>query len=198
MNIQIKTTSLQSYQIILYNRALHPELFDLKARRVFERDQMELEAWVMPGRHLLRFEHHNLCACELICPLERTLPETGIVATCLCAGERDYEHLFEHHEVRYLTTVQTETLSDNLYLMTYREMLEHAQEEPGTVLYEWVDEAGKCMSLLDVQTYKGEIHAQSYHMQASSGVVLRTQSIFELTSESSGTSRISASSSSLE
>jgi hypothetical protein len=53
--------------------------------------------------------------------------------------------------------------------------------ETNALSHEWTDDDGlNCMSLLDVQKYKREFHIQSYHLVGNSGLVLRTQSIFEV------------------
>ena len=58
--------STQSYQVVLYNRALHPELFDLRDRKVTTHGRYELESWLMPGNHVLRFGLGDLCLSELV------------------------------------------------------------------------------------------------------------------------------------
>lgn len=177
MNIPVKSPSLSSYQVLLYDRVLHPELFSLKDRRTIRHGQYELEAWLMPGSHLMRFEHGDLRASELVTDKDENLPELGVIATFLCAGEREYEHEFEDDGVKYMAMVQTETLNENLYLATYRELLELAHESDA-LLYEW-DEDGPNMSVLAIQRLSTEIHAQSYHLRAQGGLILRTQTIFE-------------------
>jgi len=195
-----KTNALQAYQVVLYDRALHPELFALKGRRVARHGQWELEAWVMQGQHLLRFERGPICAAELVTDQEAGLPTSGAVAAFFCAGERDFEHAFKpgvtsspvivsstSHQtptqcpkggVLYMNTVQTETLSENLYAATCDEMTSHAAEHESLV-HQWDEDAGRGMSILDIQRYASEVHVQAYHLLPSGGIVIRTQSIFE-------------------
>ncbi len=96
--VTAKVSGLQAYQVILYNKALHPELFMLRDRRKVKRAGYELEAWIMQGKHLLRFEREGFCACELLTDQERS-PASGVVCAFLCAGERDFEHTFERESV---------------------------------------------------------------------------------------------------
>ena len=179
VNLPNKSNLLQAYQIVLYNRALHPDQFHLKARRVVRHNGYELEVWLMPGRHLLRFEHVSMCAAELLWDQDGAVPATGIVGTYLCAGEREVEHTFAQHRVQYIASMTSEALSESLYVATYDEMLDHARAQ-GALAYRWEDDAGKCLSVVDVQRYAREVHAQSYHLVAAAGLVLRTQTIFEL------------------
>lgn len=178
MHIPAKSNSLQTYQTILYERALHPELFPMKGRRVVRHNGYEFEAWLLPGGHILRFEFGTMCASELVTDQEDNLPESGVVTAFFCAGEREYEYQFEKDQVTYMASVQTETLSENLYAATYEEMIEHARETE-SMIHEWTDDVGPCLSVLDLQRFSREIHAQSYHLLARGGVVLRTQTLFE-------------------
>ena len=178
MDTQANPSSLQSYQMLLYDRALHPELFQLKGRRVVKHAAYEFEGWLMEGSHLLRFEHGPLCACELVTDEEHNLPTAGVVTAFFCAGERDFDHKFRDTPVNYITTVQTETLGENLYLTTFDELAEFARESRA-LIHRWNDAAGPCLSILDIQRFSREVHAQSYHLLATGGVVLRTQTIFE-------------------
>ncbi len=174
-----KLNSLQTYQVILYDRALHPEFFDLKARRVENVSAFEFEAWLMGGSHLLRFEMGSLCACELVTDQDRGLPNTGVITAFLCAGERDFDHSFKTSPVNYITTVQTETLAENLYMATFEELRAFGRESDALV-HQWDDEVGPCLSMLDMQRLSREMHVQAYHLLANQGIVLRTQTIFEL------------------
>lgn len=178
MNTAAKSANLQAYRLILYRRALHPELLPVKGRRTLAHGDYEFEAWIMPGAHLMRFQFDGVCATELVTSMELSLPERGLVAALPCAGEKDHEHPFSD-AVKYLTTVQTETLPENLYGATYRELVGFGKERDA-LIHLWTDgEGGKCASILDIQRFRREIHAQSYHLIAQGGVVLRTQSIFE-------------------
>lgn len=179
MQSTIRSNNLQSYQTILYDRALHPELFQLKARRVVTHAGYELEGWLMPGQHLLRFERGPVCCCELVTDQEAGLPEQGVVGQFFCVGEHDFDHAFGNASVKYMTTVQTEQLSDNLFEATLREMRDHAAEE-NCATHGWTDDVGANLSVLDIQRFHREIHVQAYHLLARGGIVLRTQTIFEI------------------
>ncbi len=150
----------------------------MKGRRTLSHGDYEFESWIMPGAHMMRFQLDGVCATEVVTFQETGLPERGLVAAAPCAGEKDYEHGFSE-KLNYMATVQTETLPENLYGATYKELTEFGREA-GAMLHEWNDvDGGKCASILDVQRFRKEIHAQAYHMLAQGGLVLRTQTIFE-------------------
>lgn len=132
----------------------------------------------MPGSHLMRFEYAGGCATELITDQEEGIPARGIVAAMPCAGERDHEQAFGE-KIKLVSTVQTETLPESLYGATYQELVAFGKDQDAMV-HTWLDDdGGRCASILDLQRYRKEVHAQSYHLMAQGGLVLRTQSIFE-------------------
>jgi hypothetical protein len=179
MNMPAKLNSLQTYQLLLYRRALHPELFQLKGRRTIAHAGFEFEAWIMPGAHLLRFQAPGFAACELVTDQNANLPSEGAVTSFMCAGEHEFEYLFDRNRVQYVSSVQTETLTDNLFAATYEDMLQFA-DETDSLVHRWVDQdGGRCLSLLEVQRMYREVHAHGYHLVAGCGLVLRTQTIFE-------------------
>ncbi len=175
---QIPASFLQTYQTTLYSRPLHPELFEILDTRSIRFGPYQFEAWIMAGRHMCRFEITSACACEVVSETSHGLPDTGIVESILCAGEREFEHRFTRSELSYMTSVQTEQLSPNLYLSTFEELDDFAREGDAMV-HRWDDEIGPCMSILDMQRFAKELHLQSYHLIAREGLILRTQSLFE-------------------
>lgn len=178
MNPPSKSSSLQAYRLILYRRALHPELFRVRGRRTLAHGSYQFEWWIMPGSHLMRFEHGTECATELITDQEDGIPDRGVVAAIPCAGERDHDQQFGD-KIRFVSTVQTETLPESLYQATYQELTQFGKQNDA-LMHTWLDDdGGKCASILDVQRFRKEVHAQAYHLLAQGGLVLRTQSIFE-------------------
>lgn len=179
MNAPTKTNPAQTYQIVVYRRALHPELFQMKARRTIRGPAYEFEAWLIPGSHVLRFQHRALCLSELLTDRGDGVPTTGALTTFPCAGEKEFEHQFREHSVGYMTAVQTETLNENLFGATYQEMLGLARET-NAVVHEWIGaDSGRCLSMLEIQKYGREVHVQSTHLLSTTGLVLRSQSVFE-------------------
>ncbi len=169
----------QSLQMYLYRRPLHPDPFPLKGRKMLAQPGYELEAWIMPGGHVLRFRHNDLTLSELLVDHEDNLPVEGAITGFPCAGDHDFEKQFTAEKVGYCTAVQTETLNTNLYKSTYEDMLDYAKET-NALSYKFLDGDGrKCMSLLDLQQLSKEVHCSSFHLLAGTGLVVRTQTIFE-------------------
>jgi hypothetical protein len=178
MSVSARQNPLQSYQLIVYGRALHPSHFQLRGRRVIDHNGYVFEAWVMAGQHALRFERAGGCCTEHVTDQDRSIPTGSIVAQHLCASEKECEHVFKDG-VRYMSNCQTETLSEALYAGEYDSMIELARQEQGLV-HLWEDEVGRCMSLINAQRYADYVSVQCYHLIADAGLVLKTQSTFDV------------------
>ncbi|MEX0884964.1 MAG: DUF2617 family protein [Phycisphaeraceae bacterium] len=181
MSIGHKSSQAQLLRLMVYSRALHPELFNLQTRRIERHGDYEAECWLASAGHVVRFQVGSQVLTETVLDNGDHLPETGLIHALPCLGEKEYEHTpREAGQIAYVTTVQTETLTENLYLATLREMQDFARET-GSISHDWQDATGSPgLAVLDVQKYRREFHIQSYHLLGGSGVVLRTQSIFEI------------------
>ncbi len=174
-----KATSLQSYHLLAFRKALHPEFFGIEGRQRVQHGDYETEAWIFRGGHSLRFQLNGFCMSEIVVEHIDQIPDRGLIAALPCAGERDFEEKIADNLV-YMTTMQTETLSDHLYLGTYKEMMQHAREND-SLFAAWTDSAGKPnLSLVDVQHFRTEVHVQGYHLRSDCGLVLRTQSMIQI------------------
>ena len=182
MSVSSNPQQVQTLRMMLYRRPLHPELFKFDHRRAITHGEYEVEQWLLKGGHVIRFQVGKQCFTEVVSGDTNHLPDLGLVHALQAYGERDYD-MPTDGKIRFFTTIQTEQLAENIYQATYREMSDFARET-GSLVTAYQDEAGPCLSLLDAQKYKREHHVQSYHLIASTGLVLRTQSIFEISCES--------------
>ena len=132
-------TALQPYGMLLYRGPVHPEFFKIAGRKQSSHADFDFEAWIFPGGHVLRFEHATTTLCEVVTDKATELPERGLVTTLPCNGERDFEEIFGDR-ITFVTSIQTETLSEHLYLGTYQEMLEHGKD-PAHLVTTWKETA---------------------------------------------------------
>lgn len=179
MSLASKSTTLQSYNMLVYRAALHPEFFSIDGRKRVTNGEYDFEAWIARGSHAIRFEHNGICVTEVVTDDPEKMPDRGLVTTLPCAGEKDHEAEFADRIV-HTTSMQTETLTDHLFLGTHAEMLEHGRCCDG-LMSAWSNEPGKGnLSVIDTQRYADEVFVQCYHLHGDCGLVLRTQSIFQI------------------
>jgi len=174
-----KSSSPHAYAMLLYRRAVHPEFFGIEARRKLQHGDYEFEGWIFKGGHCIRFQYGAISFCEVVVDNPTSLPDRGLAGTLPCAGEHDHDEKITE-EINYMTSIQSESLSDHLYLGTYKEMLQHGRDSD-SLMVAWSEPNGKQnLSLIDLQRFRNELHVQSFHLRAASGLVLRTQSMVQL------------------
>lgn len=179
MSLPAKTTSLQAYNMHLFKQAIHPEFFSIGGRRRIQHGDYEFESWIFRGGHVFRFEFDGVCMTEVVSEQHEKLPGRGLITVLPCAGEKDHEEQIGDHII-FMTSMQTETLSDHLYVSTYNELVEHGRMCEG-LLTIWNDELGRHnLSLVDMQRFADQVHVQAYHCRSDCSLVLRTQSIFQI------------------
>lgn len=182
MSVSARQNPLQTYQLILYGRALHTEPFQAKFRgRQFlsKEGVYTVESWIMPGMHAVRFEHNRVCCTEHVTDQDRGIPVGDIITQHLCATEKEYEYVFPRDGVQYLSACQTETLSESLYAEDYEVSLAEGRSQDA-LIHIYNDDVGRCLSMVAMQKFANEVHVQSCHMVACAGLVIKTQSIFEV------------------
>ena len=178
MSFASRTSSLQSYHMLLYRNGVHPEFFNIEGRKRIEHMNYEFEIWNFNGGHVCMFDFEGVCLVEVVTPELEHLPERGLVSTTPCAGEKDHQSTFGER-ITFMTSIQTETLTDHLYLGTYEELLDHGRSEDCLVSHWQGLDGQQNLSLVELQRYSDQVHVQGYHLQSDCSMVLRTQSIFQ-------------------
>ncbi len=79
MSISQKSSNAQLFRLRLYRRALHPELFNLQGRRCHRHGDYEIESWIAPGGHVVRFQVEGECLTEAVMESGDHLPEHGLI-----------------------------------------------------------------------------------------------------------------------
>ena len=179
MQAQDKLIEQPTYSMALFRTALHPEFFGIEDSLTIEHNGYNFEAWLIKGTHVLRFEYEGTCVTEVIAPNTDDLPERGHVTSLVCASERDHEQEFGDR-ITLINSMQIELLPEHLYGDSYQELTDFGKEAGAKIIEYTTDNGQRGASILDVQRYNEELHVQSYHLHSKNGVVLRTQSIFEI------------------
>lgn len=180
MSVQTEHSTVQvsRAQFVLYDRALHPEHFEIYGRRSIPRRHYQMEAWLLHGGHAIRFEHGVLCATELVLDSAFPPPGKGVLASIPTFGEFDHEHQFVGHDVQHLCSVQTEVMTPGLFVSERKQIRDHIATADH-LMFEWETPKGIDFSGLHFGKRSNEIHIEAYHFRADGCQLIQTHSIFE-------------------
>jgi hypothetical protein len=167
-------------QLLLYQRTLHPELFRILANQQVERRAYEADIWIVDGGHVISFTAGKNTLTEVILLNGDPMTDRGLLQTIPCRGEK-YHEMVAAPNIKYMISTQEEQLSQTLYDATRHEIATYAAKRellsadtPAT------GELGASLSVLDIERRSHELLVQSFHLFDETHLVIKTQSIIEV------------------
>jgi hypothetical protein len=165
--------------LTLYQRLLHPELFQIFASEQVSRRAYDADIWLVEGGHCVSFSSGKNTLTEVIVNTAQPVTDRGLIQSIPCRGER-YHEMTHADNIKYMISTQEEQLSQPLYDATRAEIMAYAQkrelmvaETPNT------SDFGGALSVLDIERRSHELLVQSFHLFDDALLVVKTQGIFE-------------------
>ena len=105
----------------LFQRPLHPELFQVYAKRHLRTDKYEAQVWVTGCTHVVSVFAAGLCLTEVVSIPGQMLPQRGLVERFQFRGPRSHKCTLSRG-VNYMTDFQVEKMSPNLYRQSHTDL----------------------------------------------------------------------------
>ena len=171
---------VEELQFCLYQRAIHPELFQIRRVKRIEQPRYQAEIWVVGLAHLVTVQAGKQTMTELISDNPEILPKNGLAASFRFRGERDHTQSFGDG-VSYILSTQVERMTIQLFPATHRDYVHYAQNRELFVSFpEWTHEGLEPFSFVDFDARDHELHVHAFHAFPDELTLLKTQSIFEV------------------
>jgi hypothetical protein len=182
-----------SLRFRLYNRPLHPELFDIyHDHRIVQKDY-DAQVWVTGCTHLIGFYHQGRSLVELTAAADSELPQRGLLLDSPFRGERDHE-CNGQDGIKYMVNFQLELMSPMAYARTHHELARLGARRglfvpfPAWTSRSPVVPAGiGCgggpltpFTYIDYEARADQLHVFAFHAFPEERTIVKTQSIFEL------------------
>lgn len=173
--------TVDSLNLLVYNRPLHPELFDIYHRHVIDEPAFDADIWITGCSHLVGFHAGGQTICEVMVENDDLMPERGLVASFRCRGERQHEYK-PSEGMQYLMTFQVEQMSEKLFAQTHGDLLKAGEKRGVLVPFpQWQMTSEHIpFCYLDYHVKPKSLHVFAYHAFPDERTVVKTQSIFEL------------------
>lgn len=166
--------------LLLYQKALHPELFKILASEQVSRRAYEADIWLVEGGHVIMFEAGKNTLTEVIVTNNAPLTDRGLLQSIPCRGEK-YHEMTAGGNIRYMISTQEEQLTQTLYDATKHEIASYASKrELMTAETPSTPETGGTLSVLDIERRSHELLVQSFHLFDETQMVIKTQAIIEV------------------
>src|SRR5947209_20487186 len=101
--------------LLLYQKTLHPELFNILGTEQVSRRMYEADVWLVEGGHVVSLTAGKHTLTEVITTAPGPLNDRGQLQSIPCRGERYHEMTHPGGNIRYMISTQEEQLSQTIY-----------------------------------------------------------------------------------
>lgn len=172
--------SLDSLRFCLYDRPLHPELFDIHTDRAVVKSNYDAQIWVTGCTHVIGFFRDGFSLVETMADANSVLPERGLLLELPLRGERDHERK-RADGLTYMMNFQVEKMSPAVYSRTHHELARLGARRGLFVPFPmWMTRSLTPFTYIDYEAKPTELHAFAFHAFPENLTIVKTQSIFEL------------------
>jgi len=171
---------LARLRFYLYDRPLHPELFDIHHDHRIVKPGYEAHIWVTGCSHVISFYRGTTSLVEVTADDTSELPQRGLLVDLPLRGERDHEYR-RAQGINYMMNFQVETMSPAVYARSHQDLsIQGAKGGIFVPFFKWAYNSVTPFSYVDYQAGPKELHVFVFHALPEDLTVVKTQSIFEL------------------
>ena len=172
---------VESLRFYLYDRPLHPELFEIYHDHHIFKEGYEAQIWVTGCTHVIGFYHDRSSLVELIADGSTMLPQRGRLLEVPFRGERVHESN-RGEGINYMMNFQVEVMSATVYTRTHHELARLGAQRGLFVPFPmWMTQSPLTpFTFVDYDTRPSELRVFTFHAFPEDLTVIKTQSIFEL------------------
>jgi len=179
MSIGQKQT-IGTLRYYLFDRPLHPELFDIHHDHHVVKPAYEAQIWVTGCAHVTGFFREKQSLVEVVADEGGELPAGGRLLELPFRGERDHERK-RSGGIHYMMNFQVETMSPAVYSRTHHELARMGTQRGLFVPFPmWTTRGLTPFTYIDYSAKPNELHVFAFHAFPEDLTIIKTQSIFEL------------------
>jgi hypothetical protein len=164
---------------LVYNRPLHPELFDSVREQQIHRDDYQANISITDCCHVVRWQHEQVCVTELVARVDSQLPQKRRLFACRLRGERT-ETIQCDPSVVYQTSIGVERLEPEVFTRIHDELECDALRRG--IFHNFRPHQRLALSPIShiaVEARASSLLVQAFHTFPDDCTILKTQSLFE-------------------
>ena len=163
----------------LYQRPLHPELFNIYAKRTLKTEKYETQVWATGCSHVISVFADDMCLTELISIPGQMLPQRGLVERFKFKGQKSHKCALSRG-LCYMTDFQVEKMSPTLYKQSMTDLERFSRNRGMFISFPDAENAGlEPFTYIDFEARAEELHVHAFHAYPDQVTIIKTQSIFE-------------------
>ena len=171
--------AIEELTFSLFQRPLHPELFQIYASRHVKTEKYEAVIWVTGCTHVVSVFAGKVCLSEVVSAPRQVLPQRGLVERFQFRGPRSHKCTLSRG-VSYMTDFQIEKMSANLYCQSHTDLERFAKNRGVFVKFPKQEASGlQPFSYVDFEARKSELHIHTFEAYPDQVTMIKTQSLFD-------------------
>jgi hypothetical protein len=164
----------------LFQRPLHPELFNIYAKRSLKTEKYETIIWATGCSHVMSVFTKNSCLTEIIALPGQLLPKRGLIERFRFKGQKNHKFTLNKN-ISYMTGFQVEKMSPNLYQQSRDDLERFARNRGIFINFPQAAVAGlEPFSYIDFEARRNELHLHTFHAFPDQVTIIKTQSLVEM------------------
>ncbi len=164
----------------LFQRPLHPELFQLYSEKRLQTEKYEAIIWVTGCTHVVSVFSGNVCLSEVVSAPGQMLPQRGLIERFQFRGPHSHKCTLTRG-LSYMTDFQIEKLSPSLYRQTHTDLERFARNRGVFVKFPEQEAGGlQPFCYIDFEARQNELHIHSFAAYPDQVTMIKTQSLFDL------------------
>jgi hypothetical protein len=178
MEIPKTNVTVDQLSFSLYQRSLHPELFQIYANRKLKTEKYEAVIWVTGCTHVVSVFSGDMCLTEIVSQPDQMLPQRGLVERFQFTGPRSHKCSLSK-DLSYMTDFQVEKMSANLYRQSHLDLDRFARNRGVFVKFPRLEVEGlHPFCYVDYEARATELHIHTFAAYPEQLTMIKTQSLF--------------------
>ena len=179
MDAKKTNLSVSELTFSLFQRPLHPELFNIYTKRHLKTEKYETLIWATGCAHLVSVFVGNKILTEVICAPQQMLPKNGLIERFHFRGQKKHKYTIGQG-LHYMTDFQIEKMSSTLYHQSHKDLARFARNRGIFVRFPKLAVAGlEPFSYIDFEARRDELHIHAFHAYPDQVTIIKTQSLFD-------------------
>jgi hypothetical protein len=163
----------------LFQRPLHPELFDIFAKRQVRTEKYEATVWVTGCTHVISVFAGDMCLSEVVSSPSQMLPHRGLIEHFQFRGPKSHKCTISRG-LSYMTDFQVEKMSSNLYRQSHTDLERFARNRGVFVTFPESEANGlQPFCYVDFEARRSELHVHTFAAYPDQVTIIKTQSLFD-------------------
>ncbi|ARN57679.1 hypothetical protein STSP1_02100 [Sedimentisphaera salicampi] len=177
-----ETLKVNKLKLRLYEKPLHPELFDVRRRIMEQSPACGIDLWITGCSHLISLHGHKFCVTEFLGTARQKQLPAGEIDSFRLKGTKYHSYSLAGGLVKYQTEFGIESVSENVYSYIADELKDSAANNGNLFMYT-NSESGTLVrpfSYASIWKTADKVQLSVCHGYPAEMKVLRTLSLFEI------------------